>query len=172
MAEWGLTQFEIPAKADILDVGCGGGFNIKRMLTKCPEGKLVGLDISEESVKKAKSVNKGEPRVEIVQGSVTDLPFPACSFDLVTAFETVFFWPDVAENVTEVYRVVRPSGRFAIINNYGDPKIDWEKKIPCMKRHTAQQIGAFLDAAGFTDIIISEKEHLFCVVGTKRQDVF
>ena len=58
MAEWSFTQFEIPEKADIMDLGCGGGFNIRRMMKKCKEGKIVGYDISEESVKKARSARK------------------------------------------------------------------------------------------------------------------
>ena len=123
MAEWGFTQFEMPRKADILDIGCGGGYNIQRMLTRCPEGRIIGFDISEESVKKARAVNKGEVRVEIHKGSVEKMPFRDERFDLVTAFETVFFWPDIASNIREVYRVMKPEGRFVVINNYGDPKI-------------------------------------------------
>jgi len=169
MAEWGFTQFEIPQKADILDIGCGGGYNIKRMLNRCPEGKIIGLDISEESVKKAKSVNKGEERVEILQASVEKMPFQDDQFDLVTAFETVFFWPNAESNIQEVFRVTKPGGCFAVINNYGDPKIDWEKKIPCMKRFTAERIGEFLEKAGFERLKISKKENLFCVIGQKPE---
>lgn len=54
---------------------------------------------------------------------------------MATAFETVYFWPDPAENVREVRRILKEGGQFAVINNYGDPNIDWEKKVPCMKRY-------------------------------------
>ncbi|MCR5227909.1 MAG: class I SAM-dependent methyltransferase [Eubacterium sp.] len=167
MAQWAFTKFSIPEKADILDIGCGGGYNIKRMLSKCKEGKIYGFDVSEESVKKAKKVNKGESRVKILKGSVEKMPFKKEVFDLVTAFETVFFWPDIKENIKEVYRVVKSNGQFVIINNYGDPNIDWEKKVPCMKRYTAQEIKGFMEAAGFKDVVISKKENLFCITGTK-----
>jgi ubiquinone/menaquinone biosynthesis C-methylase UbiE len=167
MAEWGFTQFEIPGNADIIDIGCGGGYNIKRMLNRCKQGKIVGYDISDESVRKAQKVNKDEKRVEIVQGSVEKMPFRDNQFDLATAFETVFFWPNVAENMKEVCRIVKPSGQFAIINNYGDPNIDWEKKIPCMTRYTAEEIAGFMQEAGFTDVKVAHKENMFCVVGKK-----
>ena len=167
MAQWAFTKFSIPVKADILDIGCGGGYNIKRMLSKCREGKIVGFDVSEESVKKAKKVNKGESRVKIIKGSVEKMPFKKNVFDLVTAFETVFFWPDIEENLKEVYRVVKPDGQFVIINNYGDPKIDWEKKVPCMKRYTAEEIKGFMEKSGFKDVVISKKENLFCITGIK-----
>ena len=169
MAEWSFTQFDIPKEADILDIGCGGGFNIQRMLSRCSKGKMVGFDISEESVKKARKVNKNEPRVEIVQGSVEKMPFRTGSFDLVTAFETVFFWPNTEENIKEVFRVVKPGGCFAVINNYGDPKIDWEKKVPCMKRYTAEQIKSFMEKAGFTDVKITKKDNLFCVIANSSR---
>ena len=167
MAQWGFSQFEMPPKADILDIGCGGGYNIKRMLSRCPEGKIIGIDISEESVKKARKVNRDEPRVKIILGSVEKMPFVSGRFDLVTAFETVFFWPDTEKNMEEVYRVIRQGGQFAVINNYGDPNIDWEKKVPCMKRYTAEQIGAFMENAGFTDVKVAKKDNLFCVIGGK-----
>ncbi len=165
MAEWAFTQFEIPEKADILDIGCGGGYNIKRMLERCAQCKIIGYDISEESVKKAQKVNKGETRVEVIQGSVEKMPFKDKQFDLVTAFETVFFWPDTAENIREVYRVVKQGGRFAVINNYGDPNIDWEKKIPCMTRYTAEQIKNFMEDAGFINTTVAKKENMFCIIG-------
>ncbi len=167
MAEWGFAQFEMPQKADILDTGCGGGYNIRRMLSRCSQGKIVGFDISKESVKKARKVNKGESRVKIVQGSVEKMPFSDDRFDLVTAFETVFFWPDTEKNIKEVYRVTRQGGQFIVINNYGDPAIDWEKKIPCMTRYTAEQICGFMNEAGFKDVRISKKDNLFCVAGRK-----
>ena len=66
---------------------------------------------------------------------------------------------------TEVRRVLKSGGTFAVINNYGDPKIDWEKKVPCMTRYTASQIKTLMENAGFCEISVSEKGTLFCVKG-------
>lgn len=170
MAEWGFTLFEIPENANVIDLGCGGGYNVKRIIERCANGKVVGFDISAESVKKAKKVNKDElgKRCEIYQGSVENIPMSDESFDLATAFETVFFWPDPKENFKEVYRIITEGGQFVVINNYGDPDIDWEKKVPCMTRYTAEQISDFMSDAGFVDLAINKKDNLFCVVGKKR----
>ena len=120
-------------------------------------------------MKRAKAVNKRElgKRVEIIRGDVEKMPFQDARFDLATAFETVFFWPDPAGNFKEVYRVLKAGGSFAVINNYGDPKIDWEKKIPCMTRYTAERIASFLSGSGFINVKISKKGNLFCVIGQK-----
>ncbi|MBR1422653.1 MAG: class I SAM-dependent methyltransferase [Ruminococcus sp.] len=171
MAEWAFEQIEIPQEGYILDIGCGGGYNIRRMLGMSENGKLIGLDISEESVRKAKKINSAElgKRVKIIQGSAEKLPCKNESTDLVTAFETVFFWKDVDLGFGNVYRCLKNGGSFAVINNYGDPKIDWEKKVPCMTRYTADDIKAKMETAGFADVTVSKKDNLFLVLGRKEQ---
>ena len=169
MAKWAFEQIKLPSEGYIADIGCGGGYNIRRMLKMTDGAKLIGLDISDESVRKAKKVNKDElgKRVKIMQGSAEKLPFKPDSISCVTAFETVFFWKDIAKGFAEVFKALRAGGSFAVINNYGDPKIDWEKKVPCMKRYTAQQISALMQQAGFEVTKVSEKDTLFLVIGRK-----
>lgn len=167
MAKWGFSQLEIPDKADILDIGCGGGYNIKRFLRACAKGHVFGVDISEESVRKSIAVNKKNVgiRCKVVQGSVERLPFRDHVIDLVTAFETVYFWPDPAENFKEVRRVLKEEGHFYVINSPGDPDKHWEDKIPGMKAYTAEQVAAYMKDAGFTDVRISRKKDTYCVNG-------
>ena len=61
----------------------------------------------------AHSIKSG--RVEIHEGSVSELPFAADTFDLVTAVETHFWWPDLPAGMREILRVLKPDGRLAII---------------------------------------------------------
>ena len=51
-----------------------------------------------------------------MQGDVATLPFSENSFDLATAFETVYFWPGPTESFREVCRVLKPNGLFLIVN--------------------------------------------------------
>ena len=169
MAKWAFGLLKVPAEGKIADLGCGGGYNIKRLLEKSTAARVIGVDISEESVKKAKKINKAQlgKRCEILQGSAENLPFSDGELDLVTAFETVFFWKNIEEYFAEIYRVVKSEGRFVVINNYGDPKIDWEKKVPCMTRYTAMEIKSLMEKAGFSEIKIEENGTLFFVEGKK-----
>ncbi len=77
MAKWALELIRIPDKGTVADLGCGGGYNIKRMLEKSENTNFIGLDISDESVKKARKVNRCESgkRVRIIKGSAENLPF-------------------------------------------------------------------------------------------------
>ncbi len=170
MAQWALERIKIPGNGKVADLGCGGGYNIRRMLEMSAKAKFIGLDISDESVKKAQKVNKAEigKRVKIIKGSAEKLPFKDNSIDLITAFETVFFWKNPEKAFREIYRSLVKGGCFAVINNYGDPNVDWEKKVPCMTRYTAEQIADMLKAAGFSDTSINKKENLFLVMGYKR----
>ncbi|MCR4795167.1 MAG: class I SAM-dependent methyltransferase [Ruminococcus sp.] len=170
MAQWALEHIKIPENGKVADLGCGGGYNIKRMLEMSAKAKFIGMDISDESVKKAKKVNKDElgKRVKIVRGSAEKLPFKDNSIDLITAFETVFFWKNPEKAFREIFHSLVKDGCFAVINNYGDPNVDWEKKVPCMTRYTAEQIANMLKVAGFADISINKKENLFLVMGYKR----
>lgn len=85
----------------------------------------------------------------------------------MTAFETVFFWKDIERGFKEVHRVLKAGAAFAVVNNYGDPKIDWEKKVPCMKRRTAQEIKELLLGAGFSSATLAKNGNLFCVIARK-----
>lgn len=167
MAKWTFTQFDIPKNADIVDIGCGGGANVKRMLALAPEGHVFGVDISEESVKKTKKVNKGEldKRCKVFQGSVEKLPFKDKVLDLATAFETVYFWPDLAQNFAEVKRVLKEGGRFLVSCDSGDPDKNWEEKIPHMKMYRPDDIKGYMELAGFIDIEVSTNKNMFCVIG-------
>lgn len=115
MAEWGLRFLQPAPDAMVLDCGCGGGANIKTLLKLCPNGKVQGIDYSAVSVEKARKVNAraiAAGRCTVQQASVAELPFEAEQFDAVTAFETVYFWPELAQNFREVYRVLKPGGIF------------------------------------------------------------
>jgi ubiquinone/menaquinone biosynthesis C-methylase UbiE len=118
MTDWGLQQVMVPKSATILDVGCGGGRTVQRLAALAPEGKVTGLDYSAASVAVSRDRNAQEieaGRVQIEQGSVAALPFPDRTFDVVTAVETHYYWPDLPANVREVLRVIKPGGTFALI---------------------------------------------------------
>ena len=113
VARWGLQFLELAPDAKVLDCGCGGGANIKRLLKKCPQGVVKGIDYSPVSVEKSKKVNEAaiaEGRCAVLQGSVADMMFADTVFDAVTAFETVYFWPDLPRCFREVYRVLKDDG--------------------------------------------------------------
>ena len=118
VTDWGLAQVAVGKSDTILDVGCGGGRTVSKLAAIATEGKVFGVDHSEESVAASKNFNAREidaGRVEIKQGSVSQLPYGDGVFDLVTGVETHFWWPDLPGDMREVFRVVKPGGTVVLI---------------------------------------------------------
>lgn len=164
LAEWGFEHMQIAENASVLDVGCGGGANIKRMLGLCPHGRVSGIDYSPVSVEKSRKINRkaiATGRCDVIEGSALAMPFSANSFDIVTAFETVYFWSEIEKCFGEVYRVLAPNGYFMICNeSNGDTNKDdkWVEKIGGMTIYNGEQLRTFLANAGFEDIQIDKNE--------------
>lgn len=158
VALWGLKHLNPSPDDIILDVGCGGGININRMAQEAK--KVYGVDYSKESVSLSREVNDDlirQGRVEVVEGNVMDLPFEDETFDVVTAFETVYFWPDMEKSFSEVKRVLKPGGMFLIsCESNGNDNIIMKlsEKLMDMTAYNDVQLKQFLQNVGFNEIKI------------------
>ena len=164
LAAWGFQHISIPKNGSALDVGCGGGANLKKLLSKCPRGIVKGIDysaVSDETSRKVNAKDIQAGRCEVLQASVTELPFEDASFDLVTAFETIYFWPGLADCFREVYRVTKPGGTFFICyESTGEKQEDekWTSMIEGMTIYNVPQILTALEQAGFSNVKIEKNE--------------
>ncbi|HEY6444868.1 MAG TPA: class I SAM-dependent methyltransferase [Acidobacteriaceae bacterium] len=167
LTDWGLSHMAVPPNWTILDIGCGGGRTLEK-LAAATKGEVCGVDHSPDSV--AASTNRNaqavaDGRVRIVQGSVSALPFPDNAFDLVTAVETHFFWPNLPGDVREVLRVLRPGGAFLVIAeiykgaNTAAAKLI-EKRGPAseMKLLTPDEHRDLLESAGYANVQVALEE--------------
>ena len=119
MAQWGVSHFQIDEDDVILDIGCGGGRNLERFAEQITAGKVWGIDYSEVSVEKSINFNQhaiDEGKVEVIQASVSEMPFDDNKFDIVTGFETIYFWPDFINDLCEVNRVLKKGGLIFLCN--------------------------------------------------------
>jgi SAM-dependent methyltransferase len=179
LTDWGLSHIAIPRAGAILDIGCGGGRTIQKLAAAALDGKVFGIDHSEASVAASSKLNAAaiaRDRVEIRQGSVSTLPWPDRTFDLITAVETHFFWPDLPSDVGEVLRVLRPGGVFILIAEVykGSGKaaakmLEKYAHVTHMTLLTADEHRALLADAGFLQIQVFEQHEKgwVCALGTK-----
>lgn len=117
LASWGRSFLNIRSTDTLLDLGCGGGRNIQYFLTKA--NKVYGIDYSMASVDIARILNDKDikdGRCQIIEGDVKNIPFDEKTIDIVTAFETIYFWKDIEACFREIHRVLKDGGEFLIVN--------------------------------------------------------
>ena len=154
---------------EILDIGCGGGVNIEKFL-KLTSGNVDGLDYSDVSVAESIKRNRkavDEKRCNVIRANVCAMPIDDAKYDLVTAFETIYFWPDIENTFKEVLRIIRPGGQFMIAqgtdgNHPDDEK--WLDTVEGMNLYTAPQLEKYLLNAGFRIVNTFKKENDYILV--------
>ena len=170
LTNWGLNFINFQDGWTILDIGCGGGATIKRLLKHSNGSKVYGIDISQESVAKSKKncIDLLDKQVFICQGSAEMLPYENEKFNLVTAVETIYFWPNIQNCFKEVYRVLKPGGQFAIMVEAADKDSMWTNIIEGMRTYFPEQIVKMLNEAGFTESKSHSKKPMYAIIiGTK-----
>ena len=181
MTDWGLGQISIGNRDTILDVGCGGGGTIRKLAGMTAQGRVYGIDHSVESVRVAARTNKRNietGRVEIRHGSVSALPFPDGVFDLITAIETHYFWPDLANDLKEVLRVLKPGGMLLVLGGeYRGGKYDeWNQRwveLATMAYHSVDELHQLLCSVGLREVRVLEdrEKGWMCGIGSKPRYV-
>ena len=170
LTNWGLKLLDIQDSWTMLDIGCGGGATLQRLLIRSKGAKVYGIDISEESVAKAKKVNAKvlDKKVFVTQGSAEKLPYEDGKFDLVTAVETVYFWPNLPNCLKEVRRVLKSGGKFAIMVEVVDDDSMWTNVVEGMTAYSPEDLKKLLDEAGFTQSEIHRKKPTYAtIIGVK-----
>lgn len=178
MAQWGVSHFEVKKDSKILDIGCGGGRNIQRFAEQISEnGRVVGIDYSEVSVEKSIELNKeaiDKGIVNVLQGFVSEMPFYDGTFDIVTAFETIYFWPDFINDLKEVNRVLKEDGFIFICNEavYREGKMDkYDDLVELldMKIYSDDVLKESLKTAGFNGfkVFLNDENDWICIIAKK-----
>lgn len=159
MADWGMSHLPVMSPTQIAELGCGGGRNAGELSKRFPQARVTALDYSEVSVAKAKEYNKEKidsGKMAVQQGDVSNLTLPRETFDLATAFETIYFWPGLEKCFSQVAGILKPGGAFLIVNESDgtdETSLKYEKIIDGMKCHTVENIESALKAAGFSRIV-------------------
>lgn len=174
ISDFAFECVNFTSTAKIIDIGCGGGVNIEKFL-KLTDSNVDGLDYSEVSVSESIKRNRDaveSKRCNIIMADVTDMPIEDDSYDLATAFSTIFFWPDLVETFREVLRIIKPNGQFMIAQGTdGTNPLDeeWTDTIKGINVYTAGELENYLLEAGFRSVEIFKKENTYLLVVIARK---
>ena len=179
LTDWGLSHISMRPQDCVLDVGCGGGRTVNKLSSIATSGKVVGVDFSDVSVSVSKKLNARAialGRVEIREASVSELPFNENTFDLATAIETHFWWPDLPAGLREIFRILKPGATLVVVAEIykgADTKVakiaEKIRPLSGMNLLSPDEHHAILANTGYSDIQISTeaKRGWICAVGRK-----
>ena len=140
MVEWAISQLEQQNIKNILDVGIGNGQSTLYLKQYFPNSKVIGIDISKTAITQAKKWNIADLNFELKD--VGQTTYSAESFDLITAFQTHFHWPDLSRAFSELRRILRRDGLILLA-------CEWSKLTyfqPKLKKE--EEFAAFLNNKG------------------------
>ena len=175
LTDWALIHIQVASDAKVLDVGCGGGRTIEKLAGMAQS--VYGIDYAPGSVAASRGHNKRlieEGRVFVEQASVSKLPFAENLFELVTAVETQYYWPDLESDMREIFRVLKAGGHLMVVaESYRGGRNDWllgpVMRLLGSKGLSVEDHRALFQAAGFTEVQLFEEtsKGWLCAIGRK-----
>lgn len=164
LMSWGLSKVAVRDDSTALDIGCGGGKAIKMLSAMIGQGKIYGIDYSEEAVFTASRENAKDiacGKAIIKQASVSAIPFGDHFFDVVSAIQTHYFWPDLKSDMAEVYRVLKPKGQFILVSEL------YKMEYHMAEYKTADALTSLLTDTGFSRIERFKTAQAICLAAWK-----
>jgi SAM-dependent methyltransferase len=151
-----LDQMNLARDENIFDVGSGVGWLVGLLAERVPEGRVVGMDISDEMVRRARRKYVDVENAMFVVGAVDEIPWDANFFDDAISVESAYYWPDPARGLREIHRVLREGGTaWVLINFYRENRYShqWTENFATPARLlSASEWEALFQDAGFTSV--------------------
>ena len=150
-----LDELEVDDDESVLDVGCGHGRTLAALEREARAGFMAGIDPSEVMVSLAsrrlrKAGERG--RAEIQQDESHHIPYPDGRFDAALAVHVLYFWPDLARDLAEIRRVLRPGGRLLLGYRPDDAAARAALPSSVYALRSPEDVEKLLLAAGFDSV--------------------
>ncbi|HXW55601.1 MAG TPA: methyltransferase domain-containing protein [Candidatus Cybelea sp.] len=113
-----LEMMRMASDENILDVGCGAGWLSRALARGVPQGRVVGMDLSDEMIHRARAASVSFDNLIFIVGQVGEIPWEANFFSRAISVESAYYWPDPAKGLREIGRVLGEDGSAWIIINY------------------------------------------------------
>lgn len=160
MNEWAVALLDIRPADRVLELGFGAGASIQRAAKLATQGHVAGIDTSADAVQRASRRNRAAiraGRVDLRQGDVHALPFAEGDFDKAFCCGLVYYLADPVAALREVWRVLAPSGLFALMARR--PEILAQNPVFMQgdhRRYSGAELCDQLTAAGFSRVRLAK----------------
>jgi SAM-dependent methyltransferase len=151
-----LEKMRLAPADNVLDVGCGAGWLSRRLAKLVPEGRVVGMDISDEMIRHARRASADFDNLMFVTGEVAGIPWQPNFFSHVISVESSYYWPDPAAGIRDIFRVLNEGGSAWILINYyrDNPHSHQWGNLLAVPTHllSAEEWAELFRSAGFRDV--------------------
>lgn len=151
-----LEKMRLRPTDNVLDVGCGAGWLSRQLAKLVPEGRVVGMDISDEMIRHARRASADFDNLMFVTGEVAGIPWQPNFFSHAISVESSYYWPDPAAGIKDIFRVLNEGGSAWILINYyrDNPHCHQWGNLLAVPTHllSAEEWAALLRSAGFKDL--------------------
>jgi len=168
---WAVSLLDVQPTDRVLEIGFGPGVAIAELARRATRGKVYGIDRSEVMVRQAGRRNAAAiraHRVQLAHASVDQLPSFDEPLDAILAVNSVGFWPDPAERLRRLRRLLRPGGRIALASQPRCPGANRDTTV-----RAAEELQDLLTQAGFIDIRVETLDldpPVACVLAANTSD--
>ena len=153
--EWTVSLLNVQQDDTILELGCGAGYAIERLVHQSLAKQITGIDSSSAMLRSVQERNKEaiqSNRVKVLYGDLNQLAFQNEQFDKVFTIHTLYFWENISGTLAALYHALKPGGHFVITFCDGKNDVIWtgvrdlvqDELLPAARKH------------GFSDISFIE----------------
>jgi ubiquinone/menaquinone biosynthesis C-methylase UbiE len=168
---WTIKLLKLQKDENILELGCGAGYAMKLLLQKSTVNQVVGLDISQTVLRSATIRNRNDiskGRARLVHGNVNQLAFQDEYFTKAFSIQSIYFWDNLPETISEIYRVLKPEGTTILTLCDGKSGEIWSD----IKNMVEEELIPIMQQKGFRNIELvrgpnSRQYHTIAVIGDK-----
>jgi len=151
-----IALMQVSMDSTVLDVGCGSGWASRLLADYAVNGRVTGIDISDEMVRLARESSRDYRNVSFEVASAEQLPFPDSEFTHAFSMESLYYYRNIPKALKEIQRVLKPGGAFfAVVDLYWENEAthQWidQLKVPVELLSIEDYRSLFIDA-GFENI--------------------
>jgi len=119
VGEQAIARMRISPDARVLDVGCGSGWATRMLAEYAFNGRVAGIDISDEMIRVARESSQSQTNVDFETASAEQLPFSDHEFTHPFSMESLYYYRNIPKALKEIHRVLKPGGLFvAVVDLY------------------------------------------------------
>ncbi|GAA0564180.1 methyltransferase family protein [Chitinophaga japonensis] len=174
---WTIEQLNILDNQQVLEIGMGNGYFCNHVLTRAAGLKYYGCDLSEVMVEEAIRLNQANvdnSSASFYLAGADKLPFPDSTFDIVFSVNTIYFWEQPSQELSEIKRVLKRNGELTIAIRTKDSLTHHPFAQYGYRQYNADELNALLEENGFTSVFSltrEEPEKVFDGVNVKVKDL-